>query len=134
MNKGRTVIRIFFPEAREEMGDSTFLTEKQLEPFFNEVVKPAASETVSDHYIRTWPPTYEAELTRAKGRNGRPQFSGKALRGKHVRALVPKMRELAVNNANVAFCRNWFWMVEIKGVKAYTTHEPPTGNTINEGE
>ncbi|KAG8733048.1 hypothetical protein FRC10_000460 [Ceratobasidium sp. 414] len=124
-DNGRTVVRIFFPEATDEETGNIFLTKQFLEPFYDLAVKPAAQELVPDHYIRTWPPSYAAEEARAARRVGKPQFSGKALLGADLRAVIPKILEIVGQNNDLTFARRCFWMVEMKGVKASTAHPPP---------
>lgn len=105
------------------------MPETMLQPFYDLVVRPAAAECVDDHYMRTWPPTYAAEKMRAG-----TQFSGKALQGRDLRELVNKMREHAARHPELSFCQDWFFMVEIKGVKALTTHPPPRESVVDEGK
>lgn len=109
------------------------MNKKLLEPFYDKVVHPAAAAVVSDHFVRTWPPTYEDEEARARKDTGRPQFSGKSILGTDLKALVPKMREIVTSSPDLVVYRNWFWMVEMKGVKASTTHPPPTETGLDEG-
>lgn len=134
MDNNRTVIRVFFPEAREDMKDTTFLPKEAMEILYNEVVRPAAVESgMSDHYLRHWPPTYEGETMRARKKGSNFEFSGKSMRGSHLKNLVPIMRERVEGNPDLAWCRDMFFMVEIKGVKAQTTHEPPRESLLDDG-
>ncbi|KAG8708808.1 hypothetical protein FRC08_018700 [Ceratobasidium sp. 394] len=130
VDNGRTIVRIFLPEANEEGSDNVFLTKQFLEPLYDLAVKPAAQEVVTAHYMRTWPPSYAAEEARAARRVGKPQFSGKALRGVHLKALIGRVLEIVARDSNLTFARGCFWMVEMKGVKAYTTHPPPARSLL----
>ncbi|KAG8736463.1 hypothetical protein FRC10_009305 [Ceratobasidium sp. 414] len=134
MDNGRTIVRMFLPEAVGEEEGSYFLTKRLLEPFYDLAVKPAAQRFLLDHYMRTWPPSYAAEEARAARRVGKPQFSGKALRGAHLKQLVRNILEIVGQNHDLVFARRCFWMVEMKGVKAGTTHpplrEPPLGPAL----
>ncbi|KAG8702957.1 hypothetical protein FRC08_003149 [Ceratobasidium sp. 394] len=137
-DNGRTIVRIFLPEAMGEDEGSFFLTKRLLEPLYDLAVKPAAQQVLPDHYMRTWPPSYAAEEARATRRAGKPQFSGKALRGAHLKELARNMLDIIDQNHDLVFARRCFWMVEMKGMKAGTTHPPsqqpllgPDGNLLD---
>jgi hypothetical protein len=131
---GRATIRIFFPGARDEMQDEVFLTKTLLAPFFDLAVRPAAARFCSAHFLRTWPPDYASEETRAVKPTGIAQFSGQNLNGRQLKRMIPEILELVDQNDELTFARGCFWMVEIKGVKGYTTHPPPTQDSLGQGE
>jgi hypothetical protein len=116
------------------MGVANFLTGTLLEPFFDLAVRPAAQRFCSLHFLRTWPPSYSAELARASKHTGAPQFSGQALKGSQLKRMIPMILELVQQKDELVFARGCFWMVEIKGVKGQTPHPPPIQSALGPGK
>ncbi|KAG9088288.1 hypothetical protein FRC06_002111, partial [Ceratobasidium sp. 370] len=125
LDNNQTVIRVFFPHAVDDVEGCVFLDAPMLEPFYNLAVLPAVRQHAPAHYSRTWPPSYEAEATRAANKSGRPQFSGKQLRGAHVKQMIPTIITKVNQSQHLKFASGCFWMVEMKGLKNSSAHPPP---------
>ncbi|KAG8721161.1 hypothetical protein FRC09_008340 [Ceratobasidium sp. 395] len=125
LDNNQTIIRIFFPCAIDELDGSVFLQDDMLGPFYDRAVLPAVRQIAADHYSRTWPPSYASEAARAAKVSGRPQFSGKQIRGEHVKAIIPLILQNIEAERCLSFAAGCFWMVEMKGLKNLSTHPPP---------
>ena len=97
------------------------MTAEEMQTFYDRVVRPAAAETMPE-IVHDWPGSFST--AEWKDRNSRSGFT-------HTSYLIPQnrlqafgreIRELINAQPRLTWARNFFWGVEIRGVKDMCCH------------
>jgi hypothetical protein len=128
---------MFFPnlrDRRENQQASNYVSAALLEPFYDEAVQPAAVKVMGGE-VRTWPPNFQSEVFRAKAAGtGPPQQTARGVHGGLVRAWIEEIRSNVAKANSLRSARDFFFAVEIRGVKASTKHPVPEERLVNDGK
>jgi len=117
----RHSIRMFFPRLKTDERVSVRLTAEELQPLYDTVIRPAVA-LVMPEIVCDWPGSFST--AEWKDRNSRRGFS-------HSSYLIPKermqhfsqeIRHIINNNRQLKWARDFFWGVEIRGVKNECSH------------
>lgn len=114
------VIRVLFPALYEEDRRKPGLTQEEQATFYEQGLRPAVV-ALTGASAAEWPPTYAAEMFRARGQQGTLAFQTKTLADWVVPELDPKIRECLVE-AGVLWGISIQFLHQIRVVKASNTH------------
>ena len=99
---------------------SSFLTQQELATFYEKGLRPAAVK-LAGASSSEWPPTYSAEMFRARGKNGVLSFQTKTLSSWLVKDLGNSIRESLAENG-ISWGRGLLFLHQIRGVKSSNGH------------
>ena len=118
--KVRNCIRVFFPDLYSADRTGCELTPNELKQFYEDGVRPALLHLLGDrgHIL---PTTYESEMFRARGEDGRISFASHMFPDWGIRSFGDVLRETLVDN-QVFWARNLVFFHEIQGVKNTSYH------------
>lgn len=116
------MIRVLLPGLYSEERRTPFLTQTDLATFYEKGLRPAVEEIGGDA-VAEWPPTYSAEMFRARGKNGTLSFQTKTIPDWIIGALGDYLRASLAEN-HVAWGEGLMFLHQIRGVKASNVHTP----------
>jgi hypothetical protein len=117
----RHTIRLFFPRLQSPDRHSVKLTAEELQRLYDLAIRPAAVAVMPD-IVADWPGSFNT--AEWKDRNSQRGFS-------HSTYLIPqgrmhefgrKIRSIINSNGLLTWARDFFWGVEIRGVKDMCSH------------
>ncbi|KAF9472808.1 hypothetical protein BDN70DRAFT_779560, partial [Pholiota conissans] len=116
------MIRAVLPGLYNADRRTPFLTKEELVTFYEKGLRPAI-ESLPGNAAAEWPPSYSAEMFRARGKNGTLSFQTKTLPDWHVRYLGDAIRD-ALSENNVPWGNGLVFLHQIRGVKSSNGHTP----------
>ncbi|KAF9470974.1 hypothetical protein BDN70DRAFT_939291 [Pholiota conissans] len=114
------MIRVLLPGLYSPQRRNSFLNQTELATFYEKGLRPAV-ESLTAISAAEWPPTYSAEMFRARGKNGTLSFQTKTLSSWLAPSLGKRIRDTLVTN-NVSWARGLVFLHQIRGVKASNGH------------
>ena len=112
---------MFFPRLKTNERTSVRMTAEELRQLYDLVVRPAAADTMPD-IVHDWPGSFST--AEWKDRNARSGFSHTSyvIPQDRLRAFSREIRQLVNTHPRLMWARNFFWGVEIRGVKDMCSH------------
>lgn len=100
----------------------------QLTEFYEVGLRPTIAELLPED-VSDWPPTYSAELFRARKNSGHMAYQSKMIPSTHVRDLGPTLRN-HLRAWGVDWAEGFFFMHEVRGVKHAHQHSMNRHNAV----
>lgn len=116
------MIRVLLPGLYDADRRSPFINQQNMAIFYEKGLRPAVVELLGDQSAE-WPPTYSAEMFRARGKNGKLSFQTKLLPPWVSHSLGDAIR-LALSANAVPWGADLVFLHQIRGVKAANGHTP----------
>lgn len=117
------MIRAVFPGLYSDgRHGSPYLTQEEQKDFYEKGFHPAVSDLMGAA-APDWPPDYDSEMFRARGRNGQLSFVTKMLPDWYVNELGDKIREKLQAN-EISWGEGLVFLHQIRGVKNSSQHTP----------
>lgn len=116
------MIRVLLPGLYDGVRTTPFLTQEELAVFYEKGLRPAV-EMLAGAAAAEWPPSYSAEMFRARGKKGTLSFQTKTIPSWLVSSLGDEIRRALSNNA-VPWGVGLVFLHQIRGVKASNVHNP----------
>ena len=117
------MLRIFFPGLYEKRSQTsnynTKLSEEELAEFYNEGIRPAV-EFVGKGFVHDWPPSFAAEVFRARGHRAGIVNSTKIMPKDQVYRFGEQLKRFLTRN--VSWGKNIIFQSQIRGVKNAYIH------------
>ena len=114
------MLRAVIPGLYNKQRSTSLLTQSEFATFYEKGFRPAV-EFLSPAAAAEWPPTYQAELFRARGKHGTLALQTKTLGKWLVRQLGDAIRTALLDNG-VPWGRGLIFLFQIRGVKASNVH------------
>ncbi|KJA13180.1 hypothetical protein HYPSUDRAFT_209763 [Hypholoma sublateritium FD-334 SS-4] len=114
------MLRAVIPGLYHKQRPSSSMDQLEFATFYEKGFRPAV-ESLSPAAAAEWPPTYQAELFRARGKHGTLALQTKTLGKWFVRELGDAIRA-ALHDNNVPWGEGLIFLYQIKGVKASNGH------------
>ncbi|KAF8950009.1 hypothetical protein BDZ97DRAFT_1771900, partial [Flammula alnicola] len=116
------MIRALLPGLYDKERKSPFLSQHELAVFYEKGLRPAV-EVLLESGAAEWPPTYTAEMFRARGKNGTLSFQTKTMPKWHVKRLGDEIRR-ALSENDIPWGAGLVFLHQIRGVKTSNVHTP----------
>ena len=130
----RNELRIFFPRLwipKEREHHS--IRDNEIRLFYQHCMRPALVDAMPQGRGDDLPPTYDAELFRARARNGQLVFSGRVLGVESVNELGDRFREkieeACFQGHGLEWAKDFFFLHQIRGTKNARPHDPTDART-----
>ena len=114
------MLRAVIPGLYHSQRSTSLLDQSELATFYEKGLRPAV-ESLSPAAAAEWPPTYQAEMFRARGKHGTLALQTKTLGKWLVRELGDAIRT-ALRRNRVPWGEGIIFMYQIRGVKASNVH------------
>lgn len=114
------MLRAVIPGLYHKERSTSLLNQSEFATFYEKGFRPAV-ESLSPAAAAEWPPTYQAELFRARGKHGTLALQTKTLGKWFLRGLGDAIRA-ALRDNEVPWGEGLIFLYQIKGVKASNGH------------
>ncbi|KAF9470635.1 hypothetical protein BDN70DRAFT_901951, partial [Pholiota conissans] len=114
------MIRVLLPGLYNGQRRNPFLTQEELATFYEKGLRPTAVRLAGPS-ASEWPPSYSAEMFRARGKNGTLSFQTKTLPSWRVGPLGDCLRTCLASNG-VSWGAGLVFLHQIRGVKGSSGH------------
>ncbi|KAG8927155.1 hypothetical protein FRC01_007922 [Tulasnella sp. 417] len=119
---GQFAVNVAFP-ALYNPTTSQSLTDEHYRLFFNHAVRPAIVEH-SYANITHWPADYNCETIRARAKNGGITHTTHTIHKSIITQVLATIRENCDLHDDLAWARDFMWIVDAKGLKEEYRHRP----------
>jgi hypothetical protein len=116
------MLRVLFLGLYNKERKSPVLDQPDSATFYDKGLRPAIGKLI-DSAISEWPPTYTAEMFRARGKNGTLAFQSKSVPKHFVPFIGEQLRDTLSEN-DVSWGEGLIFLHQIRGVKAANGHHP----------
>lgn len=116
------MVRVLLPGLYNNERRTPFLNQEESAIFYEKGLRPAIA-AIMGPLVAEWPPTYNSEMFRARGKDGKLAFQTKTVGNWLVRRIGDKLREKLSEN-NVPWGQGLVFLHQIRGVKASNGHTP----------
>ncbi|KAF9522442.1 hypothetical protein CPB83DRAFT_899623 [Crepidotus variabilis] len=117
----RHSIRLFFPHLKSDDRTSVRLQGEELEALYNLGIRPAAENTLA-RCVHDWPGSFSTAEWKDRNASSGFSYSSVVIPADSIQEFSTELRFLADTEEQLAWARDFFWGVEIRGVKDMCSH------------